>query len=276
VSSLLSHYTGGPQPDAEKLEALARNLRAVDQKQLFALLYPMGLIDQWGQIERLLAIGEQVVRSGQYGDPSGLAGLLSSISQLDQMLCSAHSSDVKGDQVTGSSGGFGNRENRRGLFWWLRPETAAQKASFAFGSAAIAIVLLYVLDVLYRRLYSLIYNRQACQIPATFEADLDVIDGYVVALGRSNCRFKPVNRGAFVRLAALSAQRESAIFFGRERFAVRFESLGSGSGSYVFTPKLSLSVQRSLLTKSLISPTPIGQMFTLRKRSGDTEQSDTT
>lgn len=265
VASLLSLYAAEGTPAAGTQEALARNLRALDQNQIFAMLYPMGLVDHWGQIERLLKAAEQTVNSGIPGDRAQLAAVLAAVTQLDKMLCTAHTAKVEGDRVSGASGGFGNRENRRGLFWWLRPETAGQKASFAFVSAAIAIGLLYVLDLLYRRILSLLYNRQACRIPATFEADLDVIDGYVMVLGRQNCRFQPINRGAFVRLAALSIQPDNAIFFGTERHPVKFESLGNGSGLYRFSPKLSLNVQHALLEKSLVSPTPVGHVFNLRK-----------
>lgn len=265
VASLLSLYTAEGKPASGAQEALARNLRATDQKQVFAMLYPVGLVDQWGQIERLLETAEQTVRSGFPGDRAQLAGMLAAVARLDQMICTAHSANIEGDRVSGASGGFGNRENRRSLFWWLRPETAAQKASFAFLSAAMAIGMLFVLDLLYQRVFSLLYNRQACRIPATFEADLDVIDGYVVVLGRQNCRFQPVNRGAFVRLAALSIQPNSAIFFGTERHTVTFESLGNGSGLYRFTPKLSLNVQHAILEKSLISPTPASHVFNLQK-----------
>lgn len=247
----LSAFTAGRDGDTHQL---ARNLLQFDEKQVFAVLYPAGLIDHWGDIEQLLWDAEAIVRSGHAPDPGALARNIQNMHDLQAKLCKPMDAPDQGDARSTQAGGFGNRLQEAWTGLRLFNASPAQKVGMTFTLVAVLILLVYGLNAAKHWTLAVIYNRKACQIPATLEIGLDVIDGYLVVLGLSGCVFRAVNEGAHARVVVLSETDKATIYCGPAKLNVSLLKLGLDRALYLFDQQIPPNLHRDMLTSSLVAP----------------------
>lgn len=235
-------------------DRLAQQMLSISEAGILSALNESGLNSISPVAVDVLAEAERLANGATF-QPARLSGLLRQLDEQSTLACVDTGKSIFQSEQQGRSGGF---FTEKGVSWSEVSKRAEEEKLFAAGAVVIAMVgfisMLVLIDIGFRWIMALLYNRKACRIPADLKVGDHVIEGLVITLGRGGCRFHPIDTMAFD--AALSDMRGAVaeILIEDQELEVKCSGIYDTVTDFRFERPITVKHQRALLVHSTISP----------------------
>lgn len=251
-AALLPAGQGGSldPPDQDRL---ARSLSALNERRLVDELRDADLEALAPVALSLAAQARRIAESGRTARPAALRADLAEYDRIAALPCGQGTWSV-GQMFQTARAGKGSAEDGATD---VPPELTRNenvRPAWLLGALAFLILALYALDLGYRWVMALIYNRKSCRIPAQLMCGETEIPGRIVTLGRGGCRFQPDDMQVFDEEIATLRQGETRIVCAEQTLDLQLGTIHDSCADFRFATTIPLAQQRDLLKCSFVSP----------------------
>jgi hypothetical protein len=101
---------------------------------------------------------------------------------------------------------------------------------------------------------ALFYRRQGCRVSADLFIDKDLVEGFIVVLGRKGCMFETLDRWAHEKVERLAGTGKTWLRIDDTEITCKITRIDDFGAGIKFDQGIKVSVQRALLKRSTTTP----------------------
>lgn len=245
---------GRTQLAPEQADRLARQMAGLSETRILSTLKDNGLESVTTLAIDILAEAERLGAGAVYNS-ARLQELLTDLDHESTLACATGGGAIFQKTQIGRSGGIFERASAE---WSALEKRATEEKLFAAGTVVVAmsvfISALVLIDIGYRWIMALLYNRKACRIPCDLKVGDHLIDGLVITLGKGGCRFHPLNVIAFDEALADIRGKVAVLCIEDMELQARSSGIYDTVTDFRFEKPITIKHQQALLEYSTISP----------------------